>query len=536
MEGLPQRAGTSPVFIALGNSLRGQDLMTMTLLALNPDIHAALEVHLGNHEAFLDLCNTMIEENMLAKIGEHEGELLDHEEHSCTDWAEKGPRLAMLDSAHGPTLVSNSAGVASSAATGVSELMKAHPSATASMLQHYAGSNVAKVGGPVLMTAVFGLECVDHITQWRRGEISGKRCAVRVSRSLASMGGTIKGIALGAAAGAPAGPAGSIVGGVVGGICGMFAAGQLADWLMRGWFGLPSEEAVEKAYRTLGVPCDAPISDINKAYRLLLKEFHPDNRDGGNVEKFIAVQVAMEVVRSHRQKCKKKSRPAMAIEGKSDSQTGEVLYESSSDEEFSEDGHDEDSESDFEETTFDGTKLDVEIEGPLKKAGCSSFSQWFNRKFKKRYVVLASDGRLTYFKDDSKHKKRGELVLQHGTKCGPHGKDDFAFFLKTPSGKRTWIFAASSAEERDLWIESMELIIAERPLSLEAQVSLVEPELSRLREDYFAAESGSERNDIGTPNSDYAHERLEKQTSVQSGELSEDLKELPGEVNNENSV
>ena len=26
-----------------------------------------------------------------------------------------------------------------------------------------------------LMTAVFGLECVDHITQWRRGEISGKR-------------------------------------------------------------------------------------------------------------------------------------------------------------------------------------------------------------------------------------------------------------------------------------------------------------------------------------------------------------------------
>ena len=59
----------------------------------------------------------------------------------------------------------------------------------------------------------------------------------------------------------------------------------------------------------------------------------------------------------------------MAIEGKSDSQTGEVLYESSSDEEFSEDGHDEDSQSDFEETTFDGTKLDVEIEGPLKKAG-----------------------------------------------------------------------------------------------------------------------------------------------------------------------
>ena len=51
--------------------------MTMTLLALNPDIHAALEVHLGNHEAFLDLCNTMIEENMLAKIGEQEGELLD---------------------------------------------------------------------------------------------------------------------------------------------------------------------------------------------------------------------------------------------------------------------------------------------------------------------------------------------------------------------------------------------------------------------------------------------------------------------------
>ena len=73
--------------------------------------------------------------------------------------------------------------------------------------------------------------------------------------------------------------------------------------------------------------------------------------------------------------------------------------------------------------------------------------------------MLASDGRLTYFKDDSKHKKRGELVLQHGTKCGPHGKDDFAFFLKTPSGKRTWIFAASSAEERDLWIESMELIV-----------------------------------------------------------------------------
>jgi len=506
MEGLPHCAGTSPVFIKLGNSLRGQDLMTMTLLALNPDIHIALEVHLLNHDAFMDLCNTLIEEHMYAHLCEHEAELLHTDTHSCNEWMEEGPRLAMLDSAHKPTLISNTCGIASQAATAGASSMKTHPSA---MLQHYAGSNVAKVGGPVLMTAVFGLECVDHITSWRRGEITGKRCAVRVSRSMASIGGTIKGMALGAAAGSSAGPAGSIVGGVVGGICGLFAAGQLADWLLRMWFNIPKEECVERAYETLGVSCDASIEEINKAFRLALKEFHPDKRDGGNVEKFIAAQVAMEVIRSHREKNAKKRPESMSAiqEGRADVETGEILFESESGE-FSDDLEEDSNNSDFDEVAVDGTKMKIELEGPLKKAG------WFNRKFKRRYVVLCSDGRLSYFLDASKHQKRGEVVLQYGTRVGPHGKGQFGFFLKTPSGKRTWYFSASSPQQRDQWIESMEEIIATRPPSLEERVHFVDPEVKRnnIGEDSVVEE-------VLTPQSDFADEQLEYHTPGKSENL-----------------
>lgn len=47
-------------------------------------------------------------------------------------------------------------------------------------------------------------------------------------------------------------------------------------------------------YRTLGVPPDATPEELKRAYRRLVKQFHPDSAGPAATERFIAIQVAYE--------------------------------------------------------------------------------------------------------------------------------------------------------------------------------------------------------------------------------------------------
>jgi len=466
MEGLPNNFQNSPVFMKLGDTLKGHDLMTMTLLAVNPDIYQALEHVVDETETFKILCRSFIDQHVYSHLHQHEGEMLQEEVHSCSKWMEQGPKLVMTEKAHLPTLATNATSVLSAGVTSTAAALTSNTCAVAGVIKSAAHSSALSTGGPVLMIAVFGMEMVEHITKWRIGEISGKRCAVRVARSLASVGGTIKGITAGALVGSSAGPAGTVVGGFVGGVCGMFLAGQLVDWLFRRWFKLPQEEAVEKAYRTLGIPCDAPIEEINQAYRGHLKKFHPDNRDGGDLEKFLAAQVAMEVIRSHRQKNVGRS----AAELPPSERLAIIGVEDQDDEAV----EDDDSFSDFEEISFMyGCKMEIICEGYLKKAG------WFNHSYKKRYFVLLSGGRLEYFLNESKSKLRGQIWISSDTTMELYENTEYAFRVQTKTPKkRKWYFRAESLEERDRWMTAIAKAISEAPAALASEVAQLEPEVS----------------------------------------------------------
>jgi DnaJ-class molecular chaperone len=53
------------------------------------------------------------------------------------------------------------------------------------------------------------------------------------------------------------------------------------------------------AYAFLGVNSDDPDSVIERAFRELAKEYHPDKR--GDVEKFVQLGMYMEIIRAHRE-------------------------------------------------------------------------------------------------------------------------------------------------------------------------------------------------------------------------------------------
>ena len=58
--------------------------------------------------------------------------------------------------------------------------------------------------------------------------------------------------------------------------------------------GPPREVDNEKFYKVLGVPKDAEMSAIKKAYHKLARTHHPDR--GGDTEKFQEIQAAYEVL------------------------------------------------------------------------------------------------------------------------------------------------------------------------------------------------------------------------------------------------
>ena len=61
---------------------------------------------------------------------------------------------------------------------------------------------------------------------------------------------------------------------------------------------MPADEAVEKAYKILGVKHSSSNGEINRAYKSMALKYHPDK--GGDEKKFVEIQTAMEIIKAAR--------------------------------------------------------------------------------------------------------------------------------------------------------------------------------------------------------------------------------------------
>ena len=134
------------------------------------------------------------------------------------------------------------------------------------------------------------------IRRWWTGEIQGDRC---VKNLLSSFGETLPSVGA-----ALAGSVGSWFGGWFGAKAAE-PAGQfvgelgkdLVDMLSDYFIELPKDEALEKAYKTIGVPYTTSLEDIERAYKKLALKYHPD-RPTGDTKKMAEITVAMELIRA----------------------------------------------------------------------------------------------------------------------------------------------------------------------------------------------------------------------------------------------
>ena len=160
------------------------------------------------------------------------------------------------------------------------------------------------------LVAVFlAADIIINIRRWWKGEITGVRCVknildngVSVAAGIAGgIGGEIGGAAVGGAIGGPVGAAvGAVVGAVAGSISASYTAHVLSDKLTQWIFGLPQSEALENAYKFLGVKCRASNADINRAYHRLALLYHPDKVGNTQADSWTRLQYSMAVIREAR--------------------------------------------------------------------------------------------------------------------------------------------------------------------------------------------------------------------------------------------
>lgn len=161
-----------------------------------------------------------------------------------------------------------------------------------------------KYGGTRVMVALAAIniayETYRSIQRWWRGEISGERCIKNVLDSsftvVAGMGGGTAGAYYGAIVG---GPPGAVLGGIAGAYVSATAMNYLSDWITQKMFGLPKEEALENAYRYLGVEMTASNAEINTAFQTLVLKLHPDRKEGSHAE-FYILQLNMGIIKQAR--------------------------------------------------------------------------------------------------------------------------------------------------------------------------------------------------------------------------------------------
>lgn len=158
----------------------------------------------------------------------------------------------------------------------------------------------------LLDATVLSPPIITSIRRWWDGEITGERCVKTIIDDTASIvggcaggvGGKIAGaIGGGMVFGPPGAVVGAVAGVVAGGVIGAIVARSLSELLTCQLFGLPQSEAVENAYKILGLSTSASNGEINSRFRHLSRTYHPDK--GGDEEKFVMLQSSMEIIRKY---------------------------------------------------------------------------------------------------------------------------------------------------------------------------------------------------------------------------------------------
>lgn len=150
----------------------------------------------------------------------------------------------------------------------------------------------------VVLTVSF--EGWTNIRAWKKGEITGKRCAKNIIDDIASAIGAVAGSHLGASIGTAIYPGiGTVFGGIIGGLVGGVSAGILSDYLTQWIFGLPPTVALENAYNFLGVSPYCTNEEVNKVYHQLALKYHPDK--GGSTEQFLRLQISVALIKQSRE-------------------------------------------------------------------------------------------------------------------------------------------------------------------------------------------------------------------------------------------
>ena len=153
--------------------------------------------------------------------------------------------------------------------------------------------------GPAVIDVVFSIFI--NVRRWWNGEITGERCAKNIIDDLATVGGALAGAAGGAVAGvAVGGPIGGAIGGVVGAFVGGVAANYLIQKLTEELFDLPKTEALEEAYKFMGLHRNDSNEKVNARYRELARVYHPD-KEGGSEEKFCKLSACVAIIKAARE-------------------------------------------------------------------------------------------------------------------------------------------------------------------------------------------------------------------------------------------
>ena len=158
--------------------------------------------------------------------------------------------------------------------------------------------NVVMVG---LAVTYLSWKAIEEINRWWKGEISENRLLKNLTDLTLTTGAGVAGGCLAGAllSFAAAGPIGILLGSVIAGWVSSASVNFVSDWLTQFILGLPKEEVLENAYRHLGVSMTATNAEVNTAFRKLCLKYHPDK--GGNEEKFVALQLQMQIIREARE-------------------------------------------------------------------------------------------------------------------------------------------------------------------------------------------------------------------------------------------